>query len=153
MKLPPDDRRCTHSSSEGQRCRNYRASDSDCCFFHIKRPFPAVIRREPSPDPDRLDTAAGIHNFLARTLQGLAAGEIAPGRATALTYVAQTMLGSLARVREEQVAVRPEKRAEGITESVLIRATLDNLLDLRQSSSTSDEHAVEIVVPGKDSAP
>jgi len=141
MSLPTDERRCTHFTSKGRRCANPRLRDSLWCFSHSKHPGQLIARGETFKNRNRLDTAEGIHNFLAKTLRALADGEIAPGRASALAYVAQTMLASLARLREERIAVHTNQDWETIREAVLVDAAIDGELGLGEYAEMPPEEA------------
>lgn len=125
MALPANDRRCIHTTCRGRRCRYPRLRDSTACLFHSRRTAQLLAHGETLKKRGRLDTAEGIHHFLSRTLQDLAAGEISPARAKALAYVAQTMLASLTRIENERELVYSKEWGQQVNSGILVDAAID----------------------------
>lgn len=96
----PEERRCLCRFADGRRCR-MRRWGTELCFHHD--PAAAKKRKNRGRPLSRLEllTATEVHELLTRTLRRLEAGEIGPGQAYALGYLAQLLLGNLKGVREE----------------------------------------------------
>jgi hypothetical protein len=97
--------RCAYLRSDGRRCRNRTQPGQQHCWFHQGSNYLIHGARTLVAYSGNLDTAEGIHNLLARTARALARGRIHPRRATAMAFLAQTMLKSLAFLRDEREEV------------------------------------------------
>ena len=131
-----DQHRCTYTTRQGNRCRNRRLRDSTVCFFHNTRVPRALALGEILKNRDLLDTAEGIHHVLASTLRALAEGQIPIGRATAITYIAQTMLANLRRLQDDRRTIYIKEEDQARQDTATIDATIDDMLGQPQDAAT-----------------
>jgi hypothetical protein len=104
----PDERRCTHVLADGRRCRLRRWGEHELCFQH--HPDAAEERKNAGRPPSalRVITATEVHEVLAQALEEVRAGSLPVGRAYAIGYLAQLLLGNLEAVGEEYKEARNE---------------------------------------------
>ena len=105
MRIPPDNERCMHTTSDGKRCRHRRLSGESLCGPHWNRaherdnPMTMIIDLV-RPD-DQLDTARGVNAVLARVLKALTCNQIPTRTASTIAYICQLLLLSLAYLHKE----------------------------------------------------
>jgi hypothetical protein len=119
-----EERRCQHLYADGRRCRNRRWADRELCFQHD--PEAAPKRKRQGADVSQLQvlTAKEIHELLARAMEGVRSGRLPVGRAYAVGYLAQLMLGSLKAISKEI-----EAEESGLGE---LGALVERLQELRE---------------------
>jgi len=100
--IEKDEPRCAYRSPTARRCQSKAVPGWNMCHKHCDFDRAYGAAAEIVSNRDRLDTAEGVHSFLARIARALAAGKIHPREATGLTYVGQTLLLSLPRLLEER---------------------------------------------------
>lgn len=105
---PPDERRCTHVFPDGRRCKQRRWQDKELCFQHA--PEAAELRNHTGRRVSalRVLTATEVHERLSRTLAAVEAGRMPVGRAYAVGYLAQLLLGNLKAVGQEYDSTRTQ---------------------------------------------
>ncbi len=112
--------RCSHTTTDGRRCRNLRSPDhASLCSRHARRalapsPLPPAPVHSPNDGPPTSDvssallgpiddfrTAAAINHALGKLFILLAGNRIAPRQAAVLAYICQLLLQSLSEVKNE----------------------------------------------------
>ena len=134
----PSDLRCSYRTKTGRQCRCQRVHDSSFCGIHEKRVAAMHTELEFLISKESLDTAAGIHEALSKTLRALAAGAIAPSLAKSITYVCQTMLASVARAKEERANIRIKSESEALMNRAIYDTYLDKFLEPTPRNGNSD---------------
>ena len=134
----PSELRCSYRTKSGRQCQCRRVHDSSFCAIHEKRVAAMSTEIEFLSSKESLDTAAGIHEALSKTLRALAAGAIAPALAKSITYVCQTMLASVARAKEEHANIRIKSEGEALTNRAIYNTYLEKFLDPIPGNGNSD---------------
>ena len=104
----PEELRCSYLFPDGRRCKNRRWREREVCFHHD--PEAAELRKNPGQPVSRLRvlTATEVQEVLAETLAELRAGRLPVGRAYAIGYLGQLLLGNLEAVGKEYDWVKSE---------------------------------------------
>lgn len=99
-RISPRDR-CEYVREEGKRCKQKAWRGKKLCYQHD--PEMGELRRKAGRprNPVRLKTAREVQELLARTLEELQAGEIGPGEAYAVGYLAQLGLTAQGEARRQ----------------------------------------------------
>jgi hypothetical protein len=102
----PEERRCTYVLPDGRRCKMRRRWGKEQCYHHD--PEAAEQRKQAGRQVSRLRilTATEVQELVSRALEEVRAGKMPVGRAYAVGYLAQLLLGNLEAVREEYEAAR-----------------------------------------------
>ena len=102
-RVIPESQRCTYLFADGRQCKNRRWREQEFCYHHD--PNAGELRKAETPEARasalRILTATEVQELLARTLEQLQAGKVPVGRAYAIGYLAQLLLGNLEAVSKE----------------------------------------------------
>lgn len=137
--------RCSYSSSDGRRCRMFRAADHpELCHHHARQQLRALERTPLEPlaaeilGPIRdFRTAAAINAALGNMFVQLADGRLDARRAAVLTYMAQLMHQTLKRVGWEQIDRQPAPNLQAALATVLKAAKPKTKADKRAHAALS----------------
>ena len=100
---------CTFTFADGRQCRTPRCSGHlHLCYFHAQKEAEALAAQQVGKDisrflPTKLLTACDLGVALSQTFCAVARGDLKPKVATALAYLAQTMLQSIPIAQDEYI--------------------------------------------------
>lgn len=119
--VPSDDRRCSHTTRTGRRCRMERLPDESLCYHHWsadRRRDAARARQERAlindyyagsrllRKGDRFDTAEGVNKLLTRAVKAVACGQLEPKMAASIGYLGQVLLSSTSQIARDRAIAR-----------------------------------------------
>jgi len=165
IPVPPDNERCTHITSGGNRCSSYRLPGDESqtlCFAHFsaadakRYPHDIVnLTAEILSPRDRFDTPRGVNRVLARVMRLLAEGRISSRDALALGYIGQLIVNTLPHIAREsarKAARAQEAPAMGAEALAGFQAVLQSLQEPAPAPAPTNSHFSVLKSPLEHSA-
>lgn len=128
MPTLKDDIRCTFVREDGHRCRRGRIMGKERCYQHQYNAQTFENSLSFLKNRLYLDSAEGIHFLLARVTTALANGKLEPRRASAIGYLAQVMISSLNKMKDERERLKFRNEDEAGEDRETVREFLHDYL-------------------------